>query len=194
LLTVLAIIGLFLGAAAPSLRGLLQSSGRTAALNELIGCFDQARSAALASGRCAYLVFADHSVASRERRCRAVSLYLDREDLSLPPRALTPWRTLPPGLSFRQDPGTASLLTAPPEASAPRFAPPGGGEAQPLPYVKFEPTGAVSHPGTSDFARLFVFSGYTEADGTQIATARGTPPDVIALSLFTGCARYQQPR
>ncbi len=190
LLTVVAIISLLLAVAVPAFGTLIRNANRRASVDETLALLERARAEALTSGRAAYLVFADES-APAERRFRAAFICVEGEDLALPPQVVTPWRVLPAGVSYRVD--AASALGAVAESPAPLFAPPGeSGPARALPYIKFYPTGAVAHPGSAAEARLILFRGVTEADGSQTFTQRADEaPEIIALSRFTGCARYQ---
>ncbi len=185
-----AIISLLLAVAVPAFGTMIRNANRRAAVDETLSLLERARAEALASGRAAYLIFADET-APPERRFRAACIAVEGEDLSIPIRATTPWQVLPAGVSFRTE--AASALGAAAEDPAPLFATPGdGGTARALPYLKFHPTGALAHPASAAEARLVLFRGMTEADGTQILAQRAEEAvEVITLSRFTGCARYQ---
>ncbi len=182
MLAVLGILCLLTAATLPSLLGLSLSSGRAAAVEEVMAALDHARALALARGRPAYVVFADASVAGG-RACRAFGVYLENEDPAEAPSLVARWNVLPPGCRFLDDATADSLFTAPGEMPvAPRFLLPGGHALQALPYLKFAATGAVAHPAYSTWARLYLASAHA---------APGSRADEISVALFTGRPKCQ---
>ncbi len=176
MLAVLGILALLTAATVPALQG-MSRSGRTAAIGQIMGLFDQARSLALAQGRPVYVVIADRTVGG-EQACRAIGIYQEQEDTSLSPALTSRWHVLPVGCRFLDDAGTPSLLTAPQsDAEAPRFVLPGESASRALPYLKFNPTGGVDHPAQSLWTRLFLSARQGNAD---------IPADQISIARFTG--------
>ncbi len=192
-LAVLGILSLMLAAVVPAVRGMARSSGRVAALDGLTAAFSEARSLAIAQGRPAYLVFADAGMAE-DRRCRAVCIYQEAENPADPPVRVTAWSRLPTGFCLNADPALASLFTAPPEVPAPAFRLAGEATPRVLPYLKFGPTGEVLYPDDSQWLRVFLFAGSTNADGRQSSTDQAqtlASADQIKVSPFTGIATCQ---
>jgi hypothetical protein len=177
MLAVLGVISVLMAAILPAVRGMNRSSGRVAAVGEIMGLMEQARSLALAQGRPAYLVISDHT-APEEHASRAAAIYLEAEDPGDYPALVARWRALPVSYRFLNSPEIPSLFTAPLESAqtgTPRFRLPGESALRTLPYLKFTPTGGLAHPAESKYARLF------------IAAAEGnTPADLITVALFTG--------
>jgi competence protein ComGC len=180
MLGVLGVISVLMATTIPSIRGMTRSSGRVAAVSEVMGLMEQARSLALAQGRPSYLVFANHTIAE-DRANRAVAIYLEAEDPGDAPTLAARWRTLPVGYHFLNAPETPSLFTAPPESAliqAPQFRLPGDSILRSLPYLKFTPTGGVGHPAESKYAQLLI----TNHEGSTEAAAA----DLITVAPFTG--------
>ena len=181
MLAVLGVISALMAATLPAVRGMNRSSGRVAAVGEIMGLLEQARSLALANGRPAYLVLSDHTVPD-ERANRAVAIYLEAEDPGNDPTLVARWRTLPVGYRFLGTPETLSLFTAPHESAliqAPQFRLPGDSTLRTLPYLKFTPAGGVGHPAESKYARLL------------IAHNEDSVADLITIAPFTGRPKCQ---
>jgi len=181
MLAVLAVLLLLMAATVPAVQGLTRSSRRVAAVEKVMALLDQARSTATAQGKAVYVVFADET-AGDERDCRAAAIFMEPEDLSMPPVALSGWNILPAGCRFLKNPATPSLFTAPGETPPPLFALPGGNGSRALPYLKFSPTGAVAHPSQSQWTRLFLSASSAATDA---------PADQISVALFTGRPKCQ---
>lgn len=198
MLVVAGMVALLLTVTVPAIRGMMGSYGKVAAVDQLLSLFDHARSLALAQGRSTYVAFADAD-SQPDYRCRAAAIFQDTEDLANPPAQITPWQELPPGYCFSSSPDSPSLLDipqeqTPSETTNPSFPRPVTKVAAPLPYVKFNASGAVAYPADSTRARLFLSLGYLDKEKRLILTGpqstKSQAPQQIRLSVFTGRASY----
>src|SRR3954453_4059065 len=95
-----------LAAGIPAINSLSKSGGRKAALSNLLGALEQARTEAIKAGRPTYVVFpdvipgADASISDRYAY-RSYAIFEDDPDNPTTPKQLTNWRTLPTGISIR---------------------------------------------------------------------------------------------
>ena len=136
LLVVVALLVVLAGFGGSALQGMLGTSRRGAAVDQVVGWFEQARTLAVLHGRPAFLVLRGTG------QYDSAGVFLEAEDSAEPPIPMTPWRALPAGFSMQYIPGetleTASLNLVLPDGS-----PVSGEEGQ---CVKFSPTGEVQVP------------------------------------------------
>jgi type II secretory pathway pseudopilin PulG len=191
-LAVASLVAVLLGLSVSAVRGIVETSSRAAAVDQLMATLEGARMLAVSQGRASYVVFADAST-GEDYRCRASAIFQDGEDLSLPPVLRGTWKVLPQGYSLNGNPSLSSVFTAAPEAVSPSFKRPGDGLFAELPYIKFGETGAVLHPADSQFASLVLFPGFTDSNGSPVvkhSVRSNLPIERINLSVFTGRAKY----
>jgi type II secretory pathway pseudopilin PulG len=168
---ILAVLGVISGLCViglPALNGLIASQARRASIDLVMGWMDRARSAAIAQGRPTYVVFADQQCP--EHSFRAAAIFQDNENPALAPVMLSRWESLPAGCRFD---GTGnSVFTAPqeslPDGTPATFPVPHRGTL-PLPHLKFDATGSVLHPATTDLSGVSFLSGLG-----RVAVARAT--------------------
>ena len=107
LLVVLGVIALLLVALVPALNSFSKSSGRKAAVGNILRILEEARSQAIRDGQATYVVFPDQlpnnsAVDIKERYSyRSFAIFEDDPGTPGTPKQLTPWRTLPTGISIR---------------------------------------------------------------------------------------------
>ena len=198
LLVVIGIISILLVAIIPAVNSLSKSSGRKAAVSNLLGAIEQARAQAIKDGQATYVVFPDvlpgsPDVATIQRY--AYHSYAIFEDDTATPGAvkqLTPWRSLPTGVSVRS--GSLNYLAN--TISFP-FTPLGAAVTGTFPFLKFNSNGEVdpattrNPANTTGTVQLGVFEGYVNTTGTDIDTTRSTAgpqTDSIAVTRLTGRA------
>lgn len=213
ILTVMAIVSVLLAVTAPALKGINGVGGRKAAVRTIMGTLDQARMMAISDGRATYVVFAGRNLVGT--KCdsmigRAYAVYQD--DVNFTPVQRSAWVYLPVGVAFKMASDFDTLINRDLGTSDPSFTVhvPKGGNDSPttvqLPYVKFDPTGAVDGTLANDSVpqhfRILVFPGLVSNSGSETLTraARtenggGTMSgnlllDEIRLNPATGRVRY----
>lgn len=192
ILVVVAIIAVLGSVAAPAIQGIMQSTARQAAVDNVMAILDQARTLAVSQNRAAYVAFADETT-DDAYRCRAMCIYLDDEDLTkISPVAQTGWLQLPSGICFRND--IPSLVNAPITEQSPLFVPPGAVAGKPFHYIKFNRTGAVEFPADTNALRLILSAGLITSSGKYISLAKAqakAPLEQISIAHFSGRPKYQ---
>lgn len=200
ILLVLAIILIMLGALVPAFTSLSSSSGRQAAVNNIINAIDQARAEAIKSGRASYLVFpilttGDPSTLSRYNY-KSYAIFCDDALNPGIPKQLSTWKILPTGVAIRSVGSAALSRLADPNSLVPtpvfRFS--ADPTASPT-YrcLKFNSDGEVEGPQAPPTdVSLCVFEGLVRSDGSELITgskdANGNPlaSGYIAVSRSTG--------
>src|SRR5947208_4957153 len=104
-MVVIGIIAIMLAVGIPAINSLSKSSGRKAALGNLLGALEQARSEAIKSGSATYLVFPDNipgadATMTDRYAYRGYAIFQDDPTNTIP-QQLSNWRTLPTGISIR---------------------------------------------------------------------------------------------
>jgi len=168
LLVVTAILLLLLAAVMPAVNSLSKSNGRKAALANLLGGIEQARAQAIAGGQATYVVFptfgAGTSQAILDRyNYKSYAIFEDDPLNAGAVKQLTPWRTLPTGVSLRANQGSGFAVT--------NLVLPGALPA-PTPLLKFSPD-----TSSSPTFYLVKFNTLGELD---------TPAANVVLGLFEG--------
>src|SRR2546428_6902985 len=112
LLVVTGIIVLLLAALVPAVTSLSKSSGRKAAISNLLGGIEQARAQAIKSGQAAYVVFPTFTSGAQSTldRYNYRSYAVFEDDAANPGnvKQLTAWKSFPIGVALRAV-GTAAL-------------------------------------------------------------------------------------
>ena len=195
LLVVIGIISVLLVAIVPAVNSLSKSSGRKAAISNLLGAIEQARAQAIKDGQAAYIVFPDQLPGSPDavtiQRYSYRSYAIFEDDAANPGsvKQLAPWRTLPTGVSLRK--GSLNYLAKTTVPFTPgtqgNSAPP----STPFPSLKFNAQGEVdpsSTPtATTGTIQFGVFEGQVD-NGTERDTTRSRLTDSIAVNRLTGRA------
>lgn len=205
----MAIISVLLAVTVPAFRGLNGAGSRKSAVRTLMGVLDQARMLSISDGKATYVVFAGRNLVGT--KCdsmigRAYALYED--DVNFNPVQRSAWIYFPTGVSFKVAGDFDTLINRDLGASDPSFmvtAPKGEADSATvqLPYVKFDPTGALDGTLANDSMpqhfRILVFPGLVSNSGgeslTRSAGGEGTASqtfllDEIRLNPATGRARY----
>lgn len=207
LLTVMAIISVLLAVTAPALRGINGAGSRKSAIRTLMGVLDQARMLSISDGKATYVVFAGRNLVGTHCDSmigRAYAVFQDNANFT--PVQRSPWIYLPVGLSFKVANDFDTLINRDLGASDPGFtvtAPKGGNESPAtvqLPYVKFDPTGALDGTLANDpvpqHFRILIFPGLVSISASESltrsvqTTAQNLMLDEIRVNPATGRARY----
>ncbi len=195
MLVVIAVISILLVAVIPAVNSLSKSSGRKAAASALLGVIEQARTQAIKDGQAIYLIFptfaSGTSQATLDRyHYKCYAIFEDDPANPTIPKQLTPWKTLPTGVSMRADSGSGQSLQNLPRSTdlnpmpAITFAP-DSGSTPTLYCIKFNTDGGIDDP-TANFT-LAVFEGYV--NGTlEVPTANPIVTETITISRLTGRA------
>ena len=199
MLAVIGIIGILTALTGLALRGINGSTSRKAAVNNLMGVFDQARIVAVSDGRPTYVVFVSAPAGQTQSNAalpdtmwgRAYALFEDppltdaSNTTNFYPVQRSSWLYLPTGVAFKCN---STADNTPPSVTAAKQATgdattfkvqsrSGGGQtAMTLPYVKFDATGQIVDyqanvvDPTSPTLRVLLFEGIATAAGTEAAT------------------------
>src|SRR5262252_6096424 len=108
LLVVITIIAILLAAIVPAVNSLGKSSARKSAVNNLLGAIEQARAQAIKDGQSTYVVFPDQLPGSPNAAdvgrysYRSYTIFEDDPAAPGSVKQITPWRSLPTGVSLRK--------------------------------------------------------------------------------------------
>lgn len=193
MLVVIAIISILLVAVIPAVNSLSKSNGRRAAVGELLGVIEQARAQAMKDGQSAYLVFPTFTSGTQATLDRynfkAFAIFEDDPANSNTPKQLTPWKTLPTGISLRSDVSSNAAVTNLPDlASLVTTAPPFTIDTQATPVfycIKFNTDGGVDNPAIN--FDLAIFEGFVSGT-TETLTKKPLTTEIISISHLTGRA------
>jgi prepilin-type N-terminal cleavage/methylation domain-containing protein len=184
LLAVMAVIAVMMSLLLPSITGFGGTTARKGAVNTVMGTLEQARVAALESGRNVMVVFARPNVPERD----ALMVLREPEDPTENYEALTRWIRLPEKVLLH-DPGAGgSLFAVPPpadlESRLPVPKPPG--TVKDLSVITFNSSGAVEFPSGSQPSnlRVVISEGVRGENGQEALTVTGF--DIVSASRFTG--------
>jgi len=205
LLVVMGIILLLLAAIVPAVNSLSKSNGRKAAIGDLLGGIEQARTQAIKDGHASYVVFAAQPVGGTStisdknilNRYFYHSFAVFEDDAADPvnnPKVqVTPWKTLPIGVSLRSAISFAPSDQTKPQWASASFAFTPVGAAQSFPYLKFNPNGEVESPTIplkpADPIPLGIFEGFVTGK-SETATNSANFTQTITISAHTGRAEY----
>jgi len=195
LLAVIAVMAVMMSLVLPAISGFSSTAGRRGAVNILMNTFEQARVAALESGRPVHVLLYRRNFPEPD----AVMVVRDPEDglPTSPLERLTRWTKLPRGVLLH-DPGSVNILSQPsPDINflARISPPPQPASGETINLVTFNETGGVDFPsGSSPNARkLFLSEGFRGTGGNeQTISSRkksqglGGGFEVISISRFTG--------
>ena len=198
MLVVIGVIAILLVAVIPAVNSLSKSSGRKAAVSNLLGAIEQARAQAIKDGQFTYVAFPTQLPGSPDtattQRYSYHSFAIFEYDLETPtaPKQLTPWKTLPTGVSFRSkaDSPTGEKHGGLPPLPLPPIIPPDfafqptTGTAK-FPYLKFNSNGELEWP--LDDTLLVVFEGFVSGTSEVIEGAKDSanPPNPLAAEALS---------
>lgn len=193
MLVVIGVISILLVAVIPAVNSLSKSNGRKTAITNLLGAIEQARAQAIKDGQATYVVFPTFSTgtpnATLDRyNYRCYAIFEDNPADAAVPKQLTPWKTLPTGVSLRSTslaslPDSTADLTPPitlvfaPDSSAtPAFR-----------CIKFNSEGGVDTPAVN--VSLSVFEGFVNG-GTEVLTKTPIVVETLSIAHLTGRAQH----
>jgi prepilin-type N-terminal cleavage/methylation domain-containing protein len=192
LLAVMAMILLALAALVPAVTSLSKSSGRKAAISNLLGAIEQARAQAITDGQATYIVFPAQLPGSPDpatiQRYSYRSYAVFEDDPANPGtvKQLTGWRRLPTGVSLRSG-DLGALATSTPFAFTPLNT------TANFPFLKFNTNGEVDPISTpspsSSPVPLGIFEGYVDGTGDK-DTNSSKFTETITVGRLTGRAEY----
>jgi prepilin-type N-terminal cleavage/methylation domain-containing protein len=193
ILVVIGVIAILLVAVIPAVNSISKSSGRKASAGALLGAIEQARSQAIKDGQPTYLVFPTFASGTQATldRYNYESYAIFEDDAANPntPKQITPWKTLPSGISLRANSGSGQEVTNLPDlASVVTKIPPFTIDTTvtPLFYcIKFNTDGGMDNPATN--FTLAVFEGYVNG-GSEVPTANPIVIETITIAHLTGRA------
>lgn len=194
LLCVIAVIALMMALIAPAISGLSGTSGRRGAVNIVMNTLEQARVAALESGRDVHVLF------FRNKFPEPDSMMVVRETESGTGdfERLTRTTKLPKGVLFHAAPNSLIAQALPPAFDLNRVKPtPASSSYDGFSVLTFNSSGAVSFPSDSATVarQLFLTEGIRGANESALTarkqqqTAPGGGFEVISLSRYTGRAQ-----
>jgi prepilin-type N-terminal cleavage/methylation domain-containing protein len=202
LLVVMAIIVLLLAMVVPAVTSLSKSNGRKAAIANLLGGIEQARAQAIADTQATYVVFATFGIGTSQAILDRYNYksYAIFEDDSANPGAvkqLTPWRTLPTGVSLRANQGSGFAITnlvtpAALPAPTPSFSFTPNSSSSPTFYlIKFNTAGELDTPAAN--VVLGLFEGFVSSGNETFTCAKdknGNPfaSEYLSIAEHTGRA------
>jgi prepilin-type N-terminal cleavage/methylation domain-containing protein len=195
LLSVMAVLAVMAALLAPAIQGFSSTAGRRGAVTLVMNTLEQARVAALESGRDVFVVFCRQATPFEDR----IVVLRESETGAGNYDQLTKWIKLPKNILFF-DPanGPASILDAgvgsfararsPVALPADNALPTGKG----LVALKFNGSGQVAFPATGRLW-LHLSEGARDMSGTETRAgqkeAKGLPFEIITMARYTGRAQ-----
>ncbi|MEI6071596.1 MAG: prepilin-type N-terminal cleavage/methylation domain-containing protein [Verrucomicrobiae bacterium] len=194
LLVVMAVMAALASLLLPAVSGFSSTTGRRAAVNILMGTFEQARVAAIEAGRPVHVVLCRRNFPEPD----AVMVVRDPEDglTTSPFERLTKWLRLPNGVLLH-DPGAVNILgQSLPDGFTARLSPaPQLAAGESLNVVTFNAAGGVDFPSGSEASRqLYLSEGFRGDGGNESLISeqkknQGAGFEVISLTRYTGRAQ-----
>jgi prepilin-type N-terminal cleavage/methylation domain-containing protein len=193
MLVVIGIISVLLVAVIPAVNSLSKSNGRKAAISNLLGVIEQARAQAIKDGQPTYVVFPTFSAGTQATldRYNYKSFAIFEDDPANPntPKQLTPWKTLPTGVSLRADSTSGQAVTNLSDLAAivttiPPFTV-DTGSTPVFRCIKFNADGGTDDPAVN--FTLAVFEGLVNGT-SETATSRPMVVETLSISHLTGRA------
>lgn len=202
LLAVMAIIAILLGLLAPAINAMTSTAGRKGAVNILMNTFEQARVAALESGRNVYVVLWRRIFPEQD----AIMVLRDPDPsgTSTEYEQLTRWIKLPKGVLLHTV-GNDNILVdklALPQgdsgfdtSKSPVLAKLHTQGGENLHVLAFNPSGGVSFPSTPTKLMLIVSEGVRGSGGTEAIISQKKEAaggfEIISLRRYTGRASLE---
>jgi len=203
LLTVVSIIAVMLAASVPAMNSISKSSGRKAAVSNVMNALEQARALAIRDGEATYVVFMTDASAPDTYRYKAYAVFEDTNTTSNATQVqVTKWYQLPSGVSFSNavlnssNTSVNNLLVQNPTFQASKtftFTP--GGKSPACPYVQFDTTGAVESPTAGGPFSIVLFEGFVSTSGLETMTSASKNGQALAteqvnIQKYTGRVQY----
>jgi prepilin-type N-terminal cleavage/methylation domain-containing protein len=186
LLSVIAIIAIMMTLVAPAISGFGGAGARKGAVATVMGTLEQARVAALESGRDVMVVFARPNFPERD----ALIVLREPEDDTKPYEALTRWIRLPQKVIIQKPNAGESVVTAGTpngldllnQAKMPVPLP--ANMTEDLSVIIFNSSGSVEFPTLRENRNIRVTEGVRGANGQEAPTITGF--DMVSVARFTG--------
>ena len=194
LLAVMAVIAVMSALLVPSIAGFSSSAGRRGAVTTVMNVFEQARVAALESGRSVYVVFSRPDYPDQD----AVMVVRETEDGTGQYEPLSRWIKLPKGVLLHSPAVGDSVLSATnpstlvfDPARLP-VAPPSSASAG-LKVMIFNDQGALAFPTAKVNRKLIISEGIRGAGGTEAIISDKKQSsggfEIISIAQYTGRAQ-----
>jgi len=187
LLAVVAIISIMLAFIAPAIGNFGSTAGRKGAVNILMNTMEQARVAALESGRDVHIVFWRRQFPERD----AIMVVRERASDDPAPgyEQLTRWMQLPKGVLLHKN-QTQNILSSPASTRIDASQLPGNVPGSEVSVLSFNGFGGVAYP--SGNLMLFVADGVRGTDGNEAIIRNDSGIfEIISLRRFTGRASLE---
>ena len=196
MLVVVAIIAVMMSLLVPAIGGFTNTAGRRGAVNVVMNTLEQARVAALESGRPVHVLFLQRSFPEMD----AIMVIREPEDSTAPYyERLTRWMKLPKGVLFHS-PSTTDLLSQTPPGTfsisrVEQMPTLNSGAGEKVSLLTFNESGGLEYPSQSSAAsrQIFLSEGVRSANGSESTiSARkkdqgsGGGFEVISISRYTG--------
>lgn len=189
LLVVMAVVSVMVSILLPVISGFSGSAGRRGAVNTVMNTFEQARVAALESGRTVYIVFWRRVFPEAD----ALMVLREPEDGSGAYEPLTRWMKLPNKILLHQPDAGESMLSVDNFSSVFDISrmpqPPVTSSGENLNVLAFNESGGVAFPLPNKSNRKLIISeGVRDTDGTEalIGTKGVGGFEIISVSRYTG--------
>jgi len=193
LLVVMAVISLMVALMLPAISGFSGSAGRRGAVNTVMNTFEQARVAALESGRTVYVVFWRRVFPEAD----ALMVLRETEDGTGTYEQMSKWIKLPKNILLHQPAAGQSMLSIDPASvlttgRMPRPVTLTAGES--LNVLAFNESGGVAFPTGKPNRKLIISEGIRGDGGTeallsskkQDQSVPGGGFEIISVSRYTG--------
>jgi type II secretory pathway pseudopilin PulG len=195
MLVVVAIIAVMMSLLVPAIGGFTNTAGRRGAVNVVMNTLEQARVAALESGRPVHVLFLQRSFPEMD----AIMVIREPEDPTANYERLTRWMKLPKGVLFHS-PSTTDLLSQTPPGTfsisrVEQMPTLNSGAGEKVSLLTFNESGGLEYPSQSSAAsrQIFLSEGVRSANGSESTiSARkkdqgsGGGFEVISISRYTG--------
>jgi prepilin-type N-terminal cleavage/methylation domain-containing protein len=189
MLVVVAVIAVMMSLLVPAIGGFSNTAGRRGAVNVVMNTLEQARVAALESGRPVHVVL--YRRVGMEPDALMVVRDPEVDPSTAPLERLTKWIKLPKGILLHAPPSGSTILSGNQNAIASRIAPaPQLAPGESLNIVTFDETGGVAFPTSG--RQLFLSEGVRgSGNDTAIAERKqsqgaGGGFEVISIARYTG--------
>jgi prepilin-type N-terminal cleavage/methylation domain-containing protein len=183
LLSVIAIIAIMMTLVAPVISGFGGAGARKGAVATVMGTLEQARVAALESGRDVMVVFARPNFPERD----ALIVLREPEVVGGDYEALTRWIRLPEKVLIHKPTAGGSVVTAgrPGDFEDGRIpVSPPANMTETLSVIVFNSSGSVEFPTSRETRNIRVTEGVRGANGQEAPTITGF--DMVSVARFTG--------
>lgn len=193
LLGVVAIIGLLMALAVPSIAGFTSPAGRKGAVIVVMNALEQARAAAIESGRdVAVLFWKKNGVSGTDANEPDALMLLRKNEAGSGWEPLTRWIKLPQGILFHSEDANSLMQTSQPDSSLLSAVAGAKPLANQTGMVEFSSSGAVKTPSSPMAGGLYISftEGQRASDSNTLSVKKQKSGglEVISLARYTGRA------